>query len=322
MALTRFATPEGIDDLPGDSRLAAAWQELLGRLAGTRSAVSGPGAYVDPSELPVRDPVARTHTWTGFPRPLLVGHRDDRAAAFAAGEDRDAQVEYLEWHTERVGGVVSRVTFVTETPEYWALLARLAPERVLELYQELVSPEVSRKDLFPWDGTRYEPRNRWNTTHGAVHYVSKINSMFDLLGVSQERAEGRVRDGYDALPYSRRTAADARLNLDIWAASRQRARVATANPPGITILHWDDSGWAKPDGTPVGDYWRVVRGLPGAALRLVYEVPAAEGFRVGDVRVGGRPVTTGGQLAEHVTVAARTVSGPLRDPTADRKGPR
>jgi hypothetical protein len=223
-------------------------------------------------------------------------------------------VEYLEWHTEWVDGVVTRVTFVTETPEYWALLARLAPRRLVELYQELVTPEVRRSDLFPWDGSRYEPRNRWNTTHGAVHYVSKINSMYDLLGVSQERAGTTVRDGYDALPYSRRTAADARLNLDIWAASRQGATVATDNPPGVTMVHWDDSGWTRPDGTPVGDYWRVVRGRPAAALRLVYEVPAAEGFRVGDIRIGGRPVTTGGQLAEHVTVAAHTVAGPLTGP--------
>ncbi len=312
MPPTTFRLPEGLDDLPGDDRFATAWHDLVRGLVRRRTPVSGAGAYVDPSEEQVTAPVGRTHGWGGFPRPLLVGHRDDRAAAFAAAEDRDSQVEYLEWHTERAGGVVSRVTFVTETPEYWALLARSAPQRVLSLYQELVSPEVRREDLFP-DGSRYEPGNRWNTTDGIVHFVCGINSMSDLLGVSQERAGPGVRDGYDALPYSRQTASDARLELDIWAASRQARLVATDPTPGVVMTHWDDTGWARPDGTPVGDYWRLVRGRTGAALRLAYEVPPGEGFLVGDVRIGGRPVTTGGQLAEHVTVATRTVAGLPRE---------
>ena len=69
------------------------------------------------------------------------------------------------------------------------------------------------------------------------------------------------------------------------------------------MIDWDDTGWTKPDGTPVGDYWRSIRGAPGAALRVVYEVPRREGFAVGDIRIGGRPITIGGQLAEHVVMS-------------------
>ena len=75
------------------------------------------------------------------------------------------------------------------------------------------------------------------------------------------------------------------------------------------MIDWDDTGWEEPDGTPVGDYWRVIRGAPGAALRVEYEVPAAEGYAVGDIRIGGRPITTGGQLAEHVVMSAHGVAG-------------
>ena len=78
---------------------------------------------------------------------------------------------------------------------------------------------------------------------------------------------------------------------------------------GPFIAGWDDTGWTTPEGAPAGDWWRVVRGVPGAALRVVYEVPASEGFAVGDLRIGGRPVDHGGQLAEHVTVAAGGVVG-------------
>jgi hypothetical protein len=59
----------------------------------------------------------------------------------------------------------------------------------------------------------------------------------------------------------------------------------------------------------VGDYWRIVRGSPGAALRVEYEVPASEGFVVGDISIGGRPIRFGGQLAEHITVMAGGLVG-------------
>jgi hypothetical protein len=80
-------------------------------------------------------------------------------------------------------------------------------------------------------------------------------------------------------------------------------------PVGLYMIDFDDSGFTRPDGSPVGDYWRVVRGTPDAALRVEYEVPAAEGFVVGDVRIGGRPIRYGGQLAEQITVMAGGVAG-------------
>ena len=77
---------------------------------------------------------------------------------------------------------------------------------------------------------------------------------------------------------------------------------------------WDDTGWSKPDGSPVGNYWRIVRPTGASAppaLRLVYEVPASEGFVVGDIRIGGRPIEFGGQIAEHLTVTFPAVAGIL-----------
>ncbi len=302
--VTKFDTPGSLRDAPDGSPFYDRWHRVVDALIAPSTPLSGSGRYVDPSTVDVTGGTARTYTWTGFPRPHLIGDdRDDRAAVLLAGEDRHAQPEYLEWHVTRSAGTITKVTFVTETPEYWTTLAQTEPGRVLALYRELVSPAVNRDDLFP--AGRYDPLNRWNTTDGIVHYVMRINSMGDLLGVSQEREPtGRAMDNFDALPYKRSTAADARLNLDLWAMARPGRAIAPANPPGVYLLDWDDSGWAKPDGTPVGDYWRIVRGAAGAALRVEYEVPASEGFRVGDIRIGGRPITTGGQLAEHIIVGA------------------
>jgi len=308
MELLRFSPPAHLDDAGAGSDFPGLWHDLVSGLIAASTEVSGRGAYVNPARRPGRRDRERAITWTGLSRPLLMEHRDDRRAAYRAAESRDAQIEYLEWHVEREGGTISRVTFTTETPEYWRLLADVRPEVVLALYRRHVSPDIAEEDVFP-DG-EYDPANRWNTTDGIVHYIMPINSMGDLLGVSQEvEPSQHAVDGYDALPYSRATGADARINFDVWAMSRQGLSVATADPPGLYMIGWDDSGWTRPDGTPVGDYWTIERGSRGAALRVTYAVPDGEGFRVGDIRIGGRPIEFGGQIAEHITMSAHVVSG-------------
>jgi hypothetical protein len=91
--------------------------------------------------------------------------------------------------------------------------------------------------------------------------------------------------------------------------ARKGLSVTAREPIGLYMVAWDDTGFTKPDGSPVGNYWRVVRGVPGQALRLEYEVPASEGFLVGDIRIGGRPIRYGGHLAEHITVMIGGLAG-------------
>ena len=198
MALvTRFDTPGSLRDLPDGSPFYDAWHRTIDGLISPPGHSAGRANTSIPADRTSDVSLHRTYTWTGFPRPhLTVTARDDRAAAFAAGENRDAQHEYLEWHVTAPvtrAGPITKVTFVTETPEYWTTLAAADPDRVLELYRELVDPAVVMADLFPRRDLR--PRNRWNTTDGIVHYVMSINSMRDLLGVSQEREPSGVRSG-------------------------------------------------------------------------------------------------------------------------------
>jgi hypothetical protein len=316
----RFNTPGRLRDVSDDSPFLDAWQPVIDELIRDRVNLSGPGNSVDPSRVGLEVREHRTFTWTGFPRPLLMQHRDDRAAAFdEADRDRQNQPEYLEWFVTRTGGTISRVEFSCETPEYYKTLARTEPDELLALYKRVLrTSAVRREDLFT--AGEYEPKNKWNTTKGIVHFIMQINSMKDLLGVQQEvptapdqdnpgDADVDVHDGYDPLPYFRPTAADARMNWDSWALTRTGQSVATIDAPGLYMIDWDDTGFEKPDGTPVADYWTVERGENGAALRLRYEVPEPEGFHVGDIRIGGRPVTTGGQIAEHIVMAAHIVVG-------------
>ncbi|MDT5243949.1 MAG: hypothetical protein QOD36_1325 [Mycobacterium sp.] len=315
--LQRFDAPARLRDITEDSPFFDAWQPVIDDLIQDRVNLSGQGNSVDPSHVALDVGERRTFTWTGFPRPLLVTHRDDRARAFEEGDrDRQNQPEYLEWFVSRTGDKISRVDFSCETPEYYRTLAQAEPDQLLPLYKRVLDTSaVKRADLF--SAGAYRPDNKWNTTQGIVHYIMRINSMGDLLGVQQETpslpedaaADAEVLDGYDPLPYFRQTAADARMNWDSWAITRTGQSVATIDAPGLYMIDWDDTGFEKPDGTPVDDYWTVERGEEGAALRLRYEVPEAEEFLVGDIRIGGRPITTGGQIAEHIVMAAHIVVG-------------
>jgi hypothetical protein len=313
--VARFDTPGSLRDAPPGSAFYDHWHRRVARLLKDATPANG-GEFVDPSVVrltPVGEP---TYAWTGFPRPhLVVNHRDDREAAFKAGEDRLAQHEYLEWHVTRdARGRITKVTFTTETPEYWEALAETEPDILLALYRELVSPDVRAADLF--QGGRYVRDNVFNHARGIVHYVMKINGIAPLINAEQDSPiRGRVADNYDALPLRFAkgtplyTAADARFSLDIGVLQRQGLSLTVREPLGLYMIDFDDTGFTRPDGRPVGDYWRVVRGRAGAALRVEYAVPASEGFVVADIRIGGRPIRYGGQLAEHITVMAGGVAG-------------
>ncbi len=278
----------------------------------------GVGQFYNAHRLDVTPVGERFLVWMGFPRELLIANRDDRQTAFSIGDNRGVsamttQVEYLEWFVTKVGGKIKKVTFTTETPEYWREMFEFDPSRVLALYRELVNPAVAEADLVT--GTNYNPLNVWNTSKGIVHYI--VNSPANTLGAAIGLAQGsvgltpaHVRDNYELPGTSLAlTSADPRVVIDVNMLARKGLSITAREPIGLYMADWDDTGWTKPDGSPVGNYWRIVRGKPGAALRLEYEVPPSEGFVVSDIRIGGRPIKYGGHLAEHVTVMIGGLAG-------------
>lgn len=108
------------------------------------------------------------------------------------------QDEYCEWHGEYDShGRLVRLSFTAEPPEYWTFLAASEPDLVLDLYRELIGPQVDRNDLFypeppvvfgigadgvaRWlpfaDKGAYNRFNKWNSTHGAVHLTHPANTL-------------------------------------------------------------------------------------------------------------------------------------------------
>lgn len=317
MALvTRFDTPASLRDLPAGHAFYTDWHNYLaGELSTRAGSGTATGEFYDASEINV-DPIAEhTLVWMGFPRTQIFNHRDDRRAAFIVGDadvaTRNLQNEYCEWYVKRnAAGKITKVTFVTETPEYWQRLWNANRARVVQLYQELVSTAVVEADLrMPGPGFVYDKFNRWNTVDGIVHFIQGINTLGDAVSLSEGSVgTGAVRDNYEASAI-RTTSVDPRVVLDIGSLARRGLSITLREPIGLYIVGYDDTGWTKPNGRPVGNYWRIRRGAPDLILRLEYAVPSSEGFVVGDIRIGGRRIEWGGQIAEHVTCKIGGIAG-------------
>ena len=269
--------------------------------------------------------------WMGFPRDLLLGDARDRREAFSRGDTRGVsspagrttQIEYLEWFTQRdERGRITKVTFTTETPEYWMALFRSpgGPDRVLELYRELLgNPAISLAEITDAAG-RYDPLNVWNTSRGVIHYIVErqdgaVNTLRGALNLVALRSTGPIVSDNYPVDQIRREPPQTRASRSTSRALARKGLQITDRRPDRGLHCWLGryrleqarrvAGWQLLADRPAGGYSAPLR------LRLVYEVPASEGFVVGDIRIGGRPIEFGGQIAEHLTVTFPAVAGIL-----------
>ena len=106
-------------------------------------------------------------------------------------------------------------------------------------------------------------------------------------------------------------------------------RLSLRNPIGIYMESLDMSGFTRPnpdpDGPrlPIGNWWRVVRGLPdnadrpgsGMVVRAVFEVPQGElgpdgkQLTVDQLQIAGVGIKHGGQIAEKITMKFVALAG-------------
>jgi hypothetical protein len=271
---------------------------------------------------------------------------DDPAHTFAAPVD-SAQfatkivyrptVEYCEWHVDRdpTSGRIKRVSFTSEPPEYWLAMAGGRMDGVqslidfpgdkrlvLELYRKFVNPGIELADLLATSdytsplGTHkigdYDPYNKWNTTHGAMHLCAPPNSLVAEINLAanstliyQTTAKAPVVDpdafitgtGFGGPNRNSDPTIAATVNV----LARLGAMITLANPVGLYMDHIDLTGWEVPGGVAASDCARVVRGAPNMIERLVVEYPTNE-FDICDILIGGVPIHYGGQIAECITV--------------------
>jgi phosphatidylserine/phosphatidylglycerophosphate/cardiolipin synthase-like enzyme len=322
MLLQRFDPPGLLDDFDEEQR--AAWSDFISRrvdaaIQGRPDTLLNDGPRLqffnptrteigpDAAELPI--------SWTAFPRQVQANSISDRQRWRRADASRDVQDEYCEWSVTRdpATNKILRVTFTCEGPEYWEFMARTNPDKVVELYRELIGPEVRREDLFDAAGT-YNPRNRFNdsTSRGVAHLIQQANTLsaeIELAGGSTVRrviggrelttAQELIECGRYGDPGRH---SDPHIGAEVNALARRRADVTLQNPVGLYFHDLSVAGWEAPDGQDPKRFWRFVRGQEGFHVRAVYEVPAELGFTVGDIRINGRLIEFGAQIADFITI--------------------
>lgn len=182
----------------------------------------------------------------------------------------------------------------------------------MDLYHELVGPEVEIDDLV--DGDEYNPRNKWNvSTEGApVHLIQNNNNLHAAVELAGAATIVRVIDGRPKVAEQelilcsrfgeKRRNSDPHIGAGINELARMNADVTLADPAGLYISDFTPAGWTTPDDTDAKDFWTYTRGGPGHRLRGVYEVPAEKDYVVGDIEIKGEPIRFGAQIADFVSV--------------------
>lgn len=245
------------------------------------------------------------------------------------------QTEYCEWHVDRnvTTGRPRRVCFSCEPPEYWMALSGSDPPRtalgfegdmgrVLDLYRIHVSPAVQMDDLLvqaplqtplgAFGRGRYNPYNRWNSTHGVMHLTAPPNCLeAEIFAAAHATLRYRDARGAKVMAPELLTAganlgnpnraSDPAIVARVNAMAREGLRVSVSNPVGLYIDHLDTAGWEIPGGLRIADCVRATRGSSNRICRLVVEMPTDE-FDLGDLRIAGERLTQGGQIAECITM--------------------
>jgi subtilisin family serine protease len=323
MPFARFDPPGFLEDFDSDARqrwsdwVSARLDEarnLTDQQAGLLNSGPRPQFFNPLHNPPDPDAVEKDITWTAFPRIVKIQSASDLQRWKRADSSRDLQDEYCEWSVTRDAktGKIVRVTFTSEGPEYWEFLAQSDHERVLELYQQHISPEVRMEDLFRQ--SRYVARNKWNTntTDGAMHLVQANNTLgaeIELAAASTliRRRNDQILTGEQELISCGRYGqpernSDPHIGAVVNEIARTDADVTLANPVGLCIAALSVAGWSTPDGSDSQGFWKIVRGTPDKALRAVYEVPEEKGFLVGDIKINGRNIEFGSQIADFITI--------------------
>ena len=92
--------------------------------------------------------------------------------------------------------------------------------------------------------------------------------------------------------------------------------VTLTDPVGLYIHQPDFSRFDLPSsatGITIEDCWNIVRGRPGMALHVVFQVPEGQDFTINDIKVDGQPIRYAGQIAETFQIGLTASAGPIDD---------
>ena len=318
--LSQFDTPGRLDELSEDHRRA--WSEKVAGWFDQFPTRDFPQFYNPTVEDTPAGPTPAAIAWPAFPARVLQEEGQSAARWDRADNSRDEQDEYCEWSVERGDDdKITRVSFTTEVPEYWEHVAENDPDLLLDLYHQFVDPRVALDDLF--DGGEYVRRNQWNTsTEGRLaHFVQGSNTLFAAIALVAQATILRERD--DGKPVTDRQelvvcgglgnqfrSSDPQIAEIVNDAAALGDEITLLDPVGLYLDRLLSAGMETPDGADAAEFWQVERGAPGHAVRASFAVPEDRGYVVGDIKIDGRPITRGAQVADRVRVRIGAVVKP------------
>jgi hypothetical protein len=332
--LPRFSPPGNLTEMSEEGRIL--WSSRVSDLFDLFPAqfpqffnpVADEGGPAD-SETPTEHRVA----WPAFPGTLVTPGGSDEVRWNEADSSRDRQDEYCEWGVERNGDGIVRVTFTTETPDYFDHLLKTDEELFRELYEDLVGEEVPVDDLRDANGD-LDPKNQLNRPASGkiAHLSERSNNLLAAIALAAEATVLREKDGVQVTEKKALVRcgglgeelrnSDPQIALAINQLAGEGNDISLADPPGLYIDEFLSAGIQTPDDADAADFWQLTRGDEEHAVRARFEVPTERGYPVSKITIDDQPITTGAQLADRVRVriAAITLPGehePVPQPCVD-----
>jgi len=307
--LQRFSPPARQKDANPDAWSARVALLLAPYLDGSLPQFYDPTKKNTPAGTP--EPML---SWAAFPAALRATTPSQLERWRIADRDRNRQDEYCEWSVQRNSArKITRVTFTTEVPEYWEHLLETDPDRLVRLYRKLVDPRVKLADLRNPDGS-YKPQNRWNssTSGRLAHLMQPNNTLGAAVDLVARATVLRVKNGQPVVSQQELVTcaglgnplrnSDPQIASAVNVAAGQGNEITLADPPGLHLGRPLTAGMVTPDGADAAAFWKIERGDAEHTLRARFEVPARKRYVVGDIKIGGRPIQFGGQIADRVQV--------------------
>jgi hypothetical protein len=280
--------------------------------------------------------------WVAFPNGKGIASHDiytlfdgDPTATALRSQD-----EYCEWRViKNDAGQILRVIFTSEPPEYYQFLhdpfgggpvldpavQTYARQLLVKLYQERCgSAAITLANL--QDGAhRYDKGNQYNNQY-CVHLQVDANNLFaevDIAGTTSivRRKGGKLitnaKDLNDCSTYGlMKRRSDPLIGDTVNGAARENRMVTLQNPVGLYMTSLDTRGWTTPDGTDPQSFWTVLKGhvdkdpRRSMIVRAQYAVPTSKKYTVSNIKIGGVPISFGGQIAENVHMRLGVRVGP------------
>lgn len=316
MTLEAFSAPGNLDEMSEGS--LTTWDERIRGFFDTE-ADEFPN-FFNPVDME-EEPTPHRVSWPASPGRLLSTRMSPEQRWATADSDRDQQDEYCEWSVARDdNGKIEQVTFTCEVPDYFDVLLETDQALLLDLYGRMSGQVVPIEAISAHGGQVLVGQSPFNnSTEGPIVHLSQRNNNLRAAITLAAQAtvlrelQGRLVTHPQTLVLcgllgDETRHSDPQIGAAVNGLVAAGNDVSLSDPPGLYLDGIETTGFETPDGTDAQEFWRRERGDEDHVIRAIFEVPQEQGYSVGDIKIGGRPIDFGAQLADRVHVRIEALS--------------